>query len=159
MVSPTGVEGRRAHAATPNDHLIAGPDRRVFASGNRRMEPAGGDPTVGARIVFPAGVRSSSIISTPNNHFFVGPDCRVTGSGSWCVGSTGGCPCIRAGIVSPAGVEKVVVVFATPDDDERTIWIADAHRGDGKRYVVRADDKLIAFLELERAIRVFGELI
>ena len=31
----------------------------------------------------------------------------------------------------------------------RTIWIADAHRGDGKRFVVRADEKLTAFLELE----------
>jgi hypothetical protein len=30
------------------------------------------------------------------------------------------------------------------------IWIADAHRGDGKRFVVRADEKLTAFLELER---------
>jgi hypothetical protein len=30
----------------------------------------------------------------------------------------------------------------------RTIWIADAHRGDGKRFVVRADEKLTAFLEL-----------
>jgi len=29
------------------------------------------------------------------------------------------------------------------------IWIADAHRGDGKRFVVRADEKLTAFLELE----------
>jgi hypothetical protein len=29
-----------------------------------------------------------------------------------------------------------------------TIWIADAHRGDGKRYVVRADEKLTAFLVL-----------
>jgi len=36
----------------------------------------------------------------------------------------------------------------------RTIWITDAHRDDGKRYVVRADDKLTAFLELERAICV-----
>jgi hypothetical protein len=35
----------------------------------------------------------------------------------------------------------------------RTIWIADAHRGDGKRFVVRADEKLMAFLELESAIR------
>jgi len=26
-----------------------------------------------------------------------------------------------------------------------TIWIADAHRGNGKRFVVRADEKLIAF--------------
>ena len=32
----------------------------------------------------------------------------------------------------------------------RTIFVADAHRGDGKRFVVRADEKLTAFLELER---------
>ena len=30
--------------------------------------------------------------------------------------------------------------------------VADAHRGDGKRFVVRADEKLTAFLELESAI-------
>ena len=30
----------------------------------------------------------------------------------------------------------------------RTIWIADAHR-EGKRFVVRADEKLTAFAELE----------
>ena len=29
----------------------------------------------------------------------------------------------------------------------RTIWIADAHRGDGKRYVVHADEKPTAFVE------------
>ena len=40
----------------------------------------------------------------------------------------------------------------------RMIWIADAHRGDGKRFVVRADEKLTAFLELESAIRSRGEL-
>jgi hypothetical protein len=34
-----------------------------------------------------------------------------------------------------------------------TIFVADAHRGDGKRLVVRADEKLTAFLELESAIR------
>jgi hypothetical protein len=39
------------------------------------------------------------------------------------------------------------------DREGRTIWIADAHRGDGKRFVVRADEKLTAFLELEAAIR------
>jgi hypothetical protein len=37
------------------------------------------------------------------------------------------------------------------DCNGRTIWIADAHR-DGKRYVVRADEKLNAFLELELAV-------
>jgi hypothetical protein len=35
----------------------------------------------------------------------------------------------------------------------RTIWITDAHRDDGKRFVVRADQKLTAFLELERVTR------
>ena len=35
------------------------------------------------------------------------------------------------------------------------IWIADAHRGDGKRFVVRADDKLTAFLELARNISTY----
>jgi hypothetical protein len=38
------------------------------------------------------------------------------------------------------------------DSCGRTIWIADAHRGDGQRFVVHADEKLTAFLELERAI-------
>jgi hypothetical protein len=33
------------------------------------------------------------------------------------------------------------------------MWIADAHRDDGKRYVVRTDEKLTAFIELESAIR------
>jgi hypothetical protein len=31
--------------------------------------------------------------------------------------------------------------------------MADARRGDGKRYVAHPDDKLTAFLELEEAIR------
>jgi hypothetical protein len=39
------------------------------------------------------------------------------------------------------------------DSNGRTIWIADAHRDNGKRFVVRADEKLTAFLELESAIR------
>jgi hypothetical protein len=35
------------------------------------------------------------------------------------------------------------------DSNGRTIWIADAHRDDGKRFVVRAEEKLRAFMELE----------
>jgi len=38
--------------------------------------------------------------------------------------------------------------------EARTIFIVDAHRGDGKRFVVRGDEKLTAFLELESAIRL-----
>jgi hypothetical protein len=40
----------------------------------------------------------------------------------------------------------------------RRIWIADAHRGDGNRFIVRADEKLTAFVELEKGdSRVRGE--
>ena len=34
------------------------------------------------------------------------------------------------------------------DSQGRTIWIADAHRGDGKRFVVHADEKLTRFSNL-----------
>jgi hypothetical protein len=37
----------------------------------------------------------------------------------------------------------------------RTIWIVDAH-GYGKRFIVRADEILTAFVELERAIHGFA---
>jgi len=39
------------------------------------------------------------------------------------------------------------------DSEDRTIWIVDAHRDDGKRFVVHADEKLTAFIELEAATR------
>jgi hypothetical protein len=42
---------------------------------------------------------------------------------------------------------------AAIDSNGRTMWIADAHRDDGKRFAVRADEKLTAFLELEAALR------
>jgi hypothetical protein len=42
------------------------------------------------------------------------------------------------------------------DSQGRTIWIADAHRDDGKRFIVRADELLTAFMELEKAIHQFA---
>jgi hypothetical protein len=44
------------------------------------------------------------------------------------------------------------------DSEGRTLWIVDAHRDNGKRFVARSDEKLTAFLELEAACRVYGEL-
>ena len=38
------------------------------------------------------------------------------------------------------------------DSNGRTIWIVDAHRDDGKRFVAHAEEKVTAMLELERAI-------
>jgi isopenicillin N synthase-like dioxygenase len=44
------------------------------------------------------------------------------------------------------------------DFERRTIWIADAHRDDEKRFNVRADDKLTAFVKLESATRGYDGL-
>src|SRR5262245_30116775 len=57
---------------------------------------------------------------------------------------------IIADSLSKAGWRWGCVSAVTSDG--RTIWIADAHR-DGKRFVVRADEKLTAFAELESVIR------
>jgi hypothetical protein len=37
------------------------------------------------------------------------------------------------------------------DSNGRTMWIVDAHRDNGKRFIVRAGEKLTAFIELESA--------
>jgi len=39
---------------------------------------------------------------------------------------------------------------ATIDSSGQTIFVADAHPDDGKRFIVSADEKLTALLELER---------
>ena len=46
----------------------------------------------------------------------------------------------------PVGVGDCVSAI---DADGGTIWIAGAHRDDGNRFIVRADEKLTAFLKLE----------
>jgi hypothetical protein len=43
------------------------------------------------------------------------------------------------------------------DSNGRTIWIADAHRDDGKRFAVHADEKLTAFIELESITRLSNQ--
>jgi len=55
-----------------------------------------------------------------------------------------------AGIIDPG---HTFVRVSAIESEARTIWIVDAHRGDGKRFIVRADEKLTAFMELESAIR------
>jgi hypothetical protein len=54
----------------------------------------------------------------------------------------------------PEGVWRIRMERVSAIDSQgRTIWIVDAHRNDGKRFVVRADEKLTAFVELESATR------
>jgi hypothetical protein len=45
------------------------------------------------------------------------------------------------------------------DCNGRTIFVADAHRDNGKRLIVRVDEELTAFAELESVIRACGELV
>jgi hypothetical protein len=49
----------------------------------------------------------------------------------------------------------MIATFPSVDSQGRTIWIVDAH-GYGKRFIVRAEEILTAFLELERAIHEFA---
>jgi hypothetical protein len=42
---------------------------------------------------------------------------------------------------------------ATVDSNGQTIFVADAHRDNGKRFIVTADEKLRACLELQRVTR------
>jgi hypothetical protein len=46
--------------------------------------------------------------------------------------------------------KKISLGISAVDSNGRTIWIADAQRDDGKRFVVRSDEKLTAFLALVR---------
>ena len=39
------------------------------------------------------------------------------------------------------------------DAQARALFIVDAHRDDGRRFVVRSDELLTAFMELERATK------
>ena len=42
--------------------------------------------------------------------------------------------------------------FAKVFPQLQTVWIADAHRDDGKRFVVHGDEKVTAFMELGSAV-------
>jgi hypothetical protein len=56
-------------------------------------------------------------------------------------------------LIISAKPDGVAAGFQPLIPNGRTIWIADAHRDNGKRFVVRAEEKLTAFVELEREIK------
>ena len=63
----------------PDDHFTVGPDCRMKPSTIRCLGGTSGSPTVGARIVSPAGVKPRK--SSPNDHFIAGPHGGVIASG------------------------------------------------------------------------------
>jgi hypothetical protein len=91
------------------------------------------------------GVRSPQC-STEHNHWLnVKPSLQLTVAlAEVCDSVKGRCACVAGWSVG---------WVSAIDSNGRTIWIADAHRDDGKRFVVHADEKLTAFIELESVIR------
>jgi hypothetical protein len=55
---------------------------------------------------------------------------------------------LTANVIYPLSVGWV----STINSRGQTIFVADAHRDDGKRFIVHADEKLSAFVELERQV-------
>jgi hypothetical protein len=60
------------------------------------------------------------------------------------------CREIIADNLSKAGFSWGCVSTINPNG--KIIFVADAHRDDGRRFIVHADDKLSAFVELERQV-------
>jgi hypothetical protein len=52
------------------------------------------------------------------------------------------CRCTSPSLLAVGGWLRVPAI----DSSGRTMWIVDAHRGDGQRFIVRADGKLTAFV-------------
>ena len=49
----------------------------------------------------------------------------------------------------------MMATFPSVESEGQTIWTVDAHR-DGKRFVVRANEELTAFVELQKTIHAFA---
>lgn len=88
-----------------------------MASGAGGADGGGWAPTIGSRIVSPAGVKSdvaTSIVSTPHDHFAATPDCCVNVSARGRAGGVGRGPTVCCGVISPAGVNDGTGEFTTP---------------------------------------------
>ena len=113
-----GVENNGVLGSTPDNHFTAGPHCRVKVSGSRRVDDAGGCPTIGAQDCICRRYSKTLEPSDPPQTIIssASPDCRVIGSDRRRVGGAGGCPTIRARIVSPASVQRATGSPSTPDD-------------------------------------------
>ena len=68
--------------------------------------------------------------------------------------------CHQAGssLYSPKEAGLTLGWVSAIDSERQRICIVDAHRDDGRRFIVRADEILTTFLELESMIRACGKL-
>src|SRR2546426_895060 len=104
------IEAETGTGSAPDDHFVAGPNRRVAGARRRRVDERSGCPATGREIETPAGVKSANLIrgiclAAPNDHLRSGPDRGVVGAAKG-VGSRGQ---PRAGqrIVASTGIEQL----------------------------------------------------
>ena len=79
IVSSAGTQNTVEHTSstTPHDHFAARPHPSVKNSLSGCVGGAGGDPSIRAGIVSPAGVHTESVVnSTPHDHFIAHPHRR-----------------------------------------------------------------------------------
>ena len=92
IISGAGVHNAAGirDVSAPDDHYTTGPHCRVVEPRVGRVDGAGGCPTVGARVISPAGIQimggTVAKVSAPDNHFAAGPHCRLAFSGRGRVG-------------------------------------------------------------------------
>src|SRR5205823_4211270 len=120
VVSPAGVQNIRARntgASAPDNHFTARPHCGVSLSPTGGISGVSSRPTVGSRIISPAGeqLTHAFIRSAPNYHFTVRPNCRVIKTPIRGTRSASSRPTIGAGIVSPPSVHDEPVNKSAPD--------------------------------------------
>jgi hypothetical protein len=116
--------------------------KRVTHPGNH------GFPDATFDYLFSVNAASRPVLITASNvsdHYPVTCDFTLRGENKWSIGKPS--LIISAKLVSVGAVSQRLI------PNGRTIWIADAQRDNGKRFVARVDEKLTAFVELEAAVR------
>lgn len=97
IVSSTSIQVtvKAASKSAPDDHLAAGPDRRVLSSCGGCISGAGRCPAITYRIVSAACVQQvRAVESAPDNDLAASPYRALTASSLRCVGGAGRCPTV-----------------------------------------------------------------
>src|SRR6185503_19500148 len=119
IVAAAVVEIHLVLAPAPDDHLGAGPDRRVVQAPLRSGGARGGRPAIGDRIVAPAAgevrlrVRGGRVGPTPDDHLAAGPDRGMTGAGGRSVQKRSRGPAVGRRVITPP---RIAPSDAPPDD-------------------------------------------
>src|SRR4051794_3171025 len=99
--------------SAPNEHLAAGPECRVVASGLWRRTKTGRGPNILIWPVSATCVQRPTVIASPDYHFISRPDSSVAVSNSRSVHHACRSPTIRDGVVPAACINGIMAVALT----------------------------------------------